>query len=170
VLNNLAAVCDQRGDLVAARELLEAAITQQRKAWQSNLQHPEYRTQLSNHLAGLADVLLRLGLHAEVARTASEMPAVAPEAAAEYRRAAGFLARAMKVVLDSQAMKAEERERISREYGARAVACLRSAMERGFADPANLKQAEDLEALRRHPDFLKLVDELERTQKTRPAS
>jgi serine/threonine-protein kinase len=162
VLNNLAALRDERSDLAGARELLESALLQQRKAWQSNRRHPEYRSLMRDHLAGLTDVLLRLGLHAEAAKAAGEMPEIAPESGAEHRRAAGVLVRCVKVVRESKTTDAAGRELAALDYVTRAIPLLRAAAERGFADPADLRQAPDLEPIRSHPEFLKFLEALEK--------
>jgi hypothetical protein len=50
---------------------------------------------------------------------------------------------------------------VGQAYADRAVATLRQAVRNGFKDVARMKKDTDLDALRSHPEFRKLLKELE---------
>jgi len=52
------------------------------------------------------------------------------------------------------------------QYAARAVELLRQAVAKGYKDAAHMKKDTDLDPLRSHPEFQKLLKELEAKGKT----
>jgi eukaryotic-like serine/threonine-protein kinase len=168
VQNNLAALRADRGDLPAARDLLTSAVQLQRRAWEANKDHPSHRGQLCDHLAGLADVLVRMGLPSEAAAAAGELPLISPEGPQEWRRAAGLLARCASAAQAATGTSLEKRDQAVAELALKAIALLRSAKERGYADVAELKQAKEFDVLRTHPDFVKLLEEFKLAPTNKP--
>jgi hypothetical protein len=83
-----------------------------------------------------------------------------PISTGEYA-AACILARCVPLAeRDSQLAKGQRKER-AREYADRALATLRQAVQNGYRDVAHMKKDTDLDPLRSHADFQKLLKELE---------
>src|SRR5262249_17937698 len=56
---------------------------------------------------------------------------------------------------------AERNKERAQNYADHAIAMLRQAVENGFRNTAHMKKDKDLDPLRSHPEFLKLLKELE---------
>jgi serine/threonine-protein kinase len=169
-LNNLAALKEAAKDLSGARTLLEAAITQQRKAWQGNPRHAEYQSLLCAHYSDLADLLLRQGLPNAAAAAAAELPVVAPASAQESRRAAGLLARCAAAAQAEATGSLEVRTKNATAHADLAMLHLRQAIQRGYKDRADLLQSKDLEFLRSRADFKVLLESLAEAPSQKPPS
>jgi tetratricopeptide (TPR) repeat protein len=160
-LNNLANVLADQKQFQKARELLERAVEIQRAALKSDPKNSTYRTFLRNHHANLAGVLAELRLHAETARAAVELPLVFSEGPAEYIRAAQFLSLCVRAAERDEALSAERRQDLMRNYGDQALGLLREGVARGYTNAAALKNLPVLEPIRSREDFKKMLEELE---------
>jgi serine/threonine protein kinase len=168
VLDNQAALAMNQGKLDKARELLMQARTYHDKASKIDPENPLYRQFLHKHQLTLADTLLRIGekaepgRHAEAAKLAAELPKLNPENAEEYRRAAIILTRCSLLARLDLKVADKDRKQLSESYAAQAVLMLRQAVQRGWADPVQLKTGKVFEPLRGREDFQKLVSEFEK--------
>jgi tetratricopeptide (TPR) repeat protein len=161
ILNNWARILLKRDQLAQARQVLEEAICRQQIALQVHPHHPTYRLFLRNHYSILTRTLMRLGAHAEAARTAEQLPRVFPDQWEEYHRAAGYLAQCV-ALTDSPAQK--------EAYADRAMQLLHTAVVKGYRPGANLTTDARFAVLRSRPDFQQLVTTLETPLKPLPSA
>ncbi len=148
----LARLLRGRGDFAAARPALEDAVAQLRAALALDA-HAVSPDPLSSCSWLLADTLLRLGVYAEAARIADELPGICPERWNECYQAARLLTRCVSA--------AGDRRELREQYSQKAVALLRQAHARGYADVAFLKKDPGLDVLRGREDFNQFLRELD---------
>jgi serine/threonine protein kinase len=226
-LNNRGQLFRDRGDLNRACEFFERAIKHQEEARKLDPGSAMAQAFLRNHYSNLADVLTRLGKHAEAARAAEHLPRVVPD---EFHRhaAALLLLSCVRLAEKDASLSAPDRaaavrlytERMRRlldeadrhrshapavaitpaqgswtvpyniactyaflagignddsnrrdHYVVRAVQLLREATQRGKDAAEILKQLKadaDLDPLRMHEEFKKLLAELDRKKGASP--
>jgi tetratricopeptide (TPR) repeat protein len=151
-----------RNDLPEARDLLNQALKQHRAALESNPQSPAYRRALCVTYRDYAEVLRRLGAHAELAGAITELPTLAPDDPDAYRYAAYYLAQCAALAASNSQTPAAQRDPLQRHYGQLAVATLRHAFEKHLiADPRELANP-NLDPIRNRADFQALLHEMKR--------
>jgi tetratricopeptide (TPR) repeat protein len=160
-LNNLAMVRLNQGDLPEAQQLLARAIVHQRAALKVNPRNPVYREFLSNHIAVLADVQARRGLHTAAVESALELANHRKENAEDAYDAACVIARCVPLAEQDPTIADDKRRELAQLYGEQAITLLRDAMTRGYKDVEHLKQDDDLASVRKRTDFQKLLTEME---------
>jgi hypothetical protein len=99
-----------------------------------------------------ARILVALGEHADAADMAGKLIQAADDQADVYNAACIF-ARCVPL--------AERDKERAQNYADRAMAALRQAVQNGYKDCAHMKKDTDLDPLRSHPEFQKLLKELE---------
>jgi len=104
-----------------------------------------------------ARFLVALGEHADAADMAGKLIQAADDQANDIYNAACILARCVRL--------AERDKERAQNYADRAVAALRQAVQNGYKDLAHMKQDKDLDPVRSHPEFQKLLRELEAKDK-----
>jgi hypothetical protein len=150
----------KRDELVEARHLLEQAIEHQRAALKTNAQHPTYRVFLRNHLWVLCETLQRQHNWESAAQAAGQLPLLYPKGWEEHRRAAGLVARAIRLVEADGSLPPERRQALARSYSDQTMALLRTAVQNGFKDADALRKDADLAPIRSSEAFQKLLGEL----------
>jgi serine/threonine protein kinase len=156
----LARLLRERGDHAAAAPLLEQAVDHLQKAIPKGSRKPSQRSLLSSYCWLLADSRLHLGVYAEAARGALELPTICPDGWRECYQAARLLTRCVaSAQADSKLEATVRRERIE-QYSHRAVECLRDSFRRGCTEHAFVQTDRGLDVLRTREDFQRLMREL----------
>jgi tetratricopeptide (TPR) repeat protein len=165
-LVNLAILVQSGKDHAQARQLLEQAVPHHRAALKANDRNPTYRGSFRINRRILAGALLDLRDHTAAADAADQLVQAAVDPAMDVYTAACIFSRCVPLAEhDSQLSETQRKERVQ-AYADRAVATLRQAVRNGFKDVARMKKDTDLDALRSHPEFRKLLKELEGQGKT----
>jgi hypothetical protein len=103
---------------------------------------------------------LRLGRHVDAARTAEELLEESSHSPLNTYNAACLLAGCAGEARTDGRLTPAEQERVSDEYGRRAVGLLRESCRGGFATVAIINGDPDLRPLRDRPDYQELMAEL----------
>jgi serine/threonine protein kinase/tetratricopeptide (TPR) repeat protein len=112
-----------------------------------------------------AETLLRLGEYPRAADAAGEVAVTqALPPGDRYDLACVYSLCVPAAAMDARLSEAE-RDRLAEDYGGRAVAQLRRAIEAGYRDADHMKTDSDLDPLRQREDFRKLITELEASPK-----
>jgi WD40 repeat protein len=166
VLNNLALILRDRGELAEARTLLEEAVRCQRRAVSLNSRDPGYQRFLRTHYRALSDLYLRLNDHAKAMKTAAELIGLSPADSWQgHLFAARIAARCCASAAKDTGLLEAKRNEMSRTYPDRSLEYLREAVRRGYRDAQGLRQPE-FAPLSEREEFRRLVAELD--QKSRP--
>jgi hypothetical protein len=151
---NLAILLRQSKDFGSARRLLEEAAPHHKTALDANPGNLIFRRYFRNNRRVLAETLADLGEHTAAANTADDWIQAAVDPADDLYNAACIFARCIPLA------ERDNKER-AQAYADRAVATLRQAVKNGYKDVAHMKKDTDLDPLRSHPEFQKLLKELE---------
>jgi hypothetical protein len=164
VLHGQAAVTFYRGQLAEAAGLCKEGMRHERLARRADPANLRFLAELEALSWSLARVANQLDSHADLAEAVAGLVEVSegqghdpPQAARDYRRAAGALARCVLLARADGSLSAAERAARVEAYGARAVQLLQKAMEKGYRDVSDLRQAPDLEPVRSRRDFQELI-------------
>ncbi|HEX5273520.1 MAG TPA: hypothetical protein VFW33_23655, partial [Gemmataceae bacterium] len=151
----LARLLRGRRDFAAARPLLEGAVSHLRAGMTIDARSAS-REFLSSCAWLLADTLLLLGEYRAAAGIADELPGICPDRWQECYQAARLLTRCVSAAgQDSAAPRGE----LTEQYSRKAVALLRQARSRGYADVGFLKTDPGLDVLRGREDFSRMLGE-----------
>jgi serine/threonine-protein kinase len=164
---NLALLLRDLEDYSQARPLLESAVPYHQAALTANPQNPTYREFFQKNRIALASVLAGLGDHNGAGQIAEQLAALGWNPADDDYAAGCALARCIPVTEKNAKLHEAERRELVRSYTDRALAMLRQASAKGYKDMAGMKKAKDLVALQSHPDFLKLLNDLETKARSR---
>jgi thiol-disulfide isomerase/thioredoxin len=143
-----------------ALRLQERVAVDERRAARADYRSAGAKAVDANY--SLAEMLVRRGRHAELARLAAE---VGKEFSDNYEftyHAACFVTRAVKAVADDQALPEAERARLTEAYGKQALDLLRKSIQLGWKDRGHIFLDGDLDPLRRRPDFQELLADLDK--------
>jgi hypothetical protein len=155
---NLARPLWRRKELHRARHLLEQAVPYHQAALQPNPRKLAYRLYFRNNRWKLAALLLSLGEHAAAAETAALLVRAAVDPANDVYTAARCLAGCVPLA-------EHDNKKLTQSYADRAVSTLRQAMQNGYKNVAHMRKDNDLDPLRTHQEFQKLLKELEKQAK-----
>jgi hypothetical protein len=109
-------------------------------------------------LGALAPASLGLNDHAGASRAADELAGFeAPHGAINAYNAGCYLSRCSALAAADAALPPDRRASLAEEYAARALAHLRTAVDRGFRDAAMLAADSDLDPIRERPAFKALL-------------
>jgi tetratricopeptide (TPR) repeat protein len=150
-----------RNKLAEVRAALDRAIEHEQAALAANPQDPSFLDALRNAYRELADVLTRLGEHANAASAVEELPRLAPDELKEYLRATACLVRCMPLAASDQRQTDADRRRCAEAYAQRAVRQLRRAIDRGLLRDAKTLDWKMFAPLRDRDDFKELRERLE---------
>jgi serine/threonine protein kinase/tetratricopeptide (TPR) repeat protein len=164
-LGKLASLAIERRDFSAALPLLEEARPFNEAALAANATRPAYRVCNRNNLQTLAQAHLGLGDHARLATTAEELGRLATDSAQDTYMAACIVSSCATVVAGDTQLADARREALRRGYADRAMVLLRQAVARGFKDVGRLKSDHDLDPVRAHDQFRRLLAEVEAKSK-----
>jgi hypothetical protein len=123
-----------------------------------------YRDSLST----LVQTLAGLWDEAAALRSAATLRDLGWDPAADAYDAACALAQCIPVVERDHPVDYQRRQQQAKVYADRALAMLRLAAARGFADLGRLRKDNDLDPLRQRPEFQQLLAELEAKPKAEP--
>jgi tetratricopeptide (TPR) repeat protein len=165
-LVNLARLVRSGKEPARARELLEQAAPHHRAALKANDRNPTYRAAFRTNRYHLAEVFLDLGDHTAAAEAAGQFVQFAIDPAGDVYDAGCFLARCIPLAEGDPKLPSLERQERVQAYANRAVATLRQAVQKGYKDVAHMRKDSDLDSLRSHPDFQKLLNDMEAQAKT----
>jgi tetratricopeptide (TPR) repeat protein len=115
----------------------------------------------------LAEVLFGLGDHTAAAAAAQQLIRTASDPAIDAYNAACILARCVPLAKGDSKLNSSQREERAQDYANRALALLRQSVQNGYTDVVHIKTDTDLDPLRSHPEFQKLLRELEERMKRR---
>jgi len=132
--------------------LLTEAIPHQQAVLDAEPKNPNIREFLRNHYWHLATAQVLLCDHRGAAAAAAELVRLYPDRWQEQVRAAEYLAQCAALAAKDAGLTDEQRGEVAREYGDRALALLRQAVDRGWRDVAALT-GPAFEPLRSRDDF-----------------
>jgi tetratricopeptide (TPR) repeat protein len=132
LLNNLAGLLRERGELQEARRLLVEALDFQRQALKASPQDPRHREFLINHYLGLANIAFSKRDHEEAAKVAAQLIEGLPDDWRAYFRAAQVLRGCALEALWDARLTAEDRRRRGQAYRERSAGLM---VEAGRRDP-----------------------------------
>jgi tetratricopeptide (TPR) repeat protein/predicted Ser/Thr protein kinase len=172
-LNGLARLRYQKHDLAGAQQYLEEALQLHRDLLRIEASNVNYAAALGNDLRLLAAVRLDEGKYADAAALADQLADVFSPKQREARReecvrAAEILARCVGLLGKAADLPEARRAELAGEYGGRAVAFLREAIQLGFQDAGELKRVHYYDPIRDRADFRKLLEELRANGKAPP--
>jgi tetratricopeptide (TPR) repeat protein len=124
-----------RGQLDEAALLWGEAVRRQRAALALQPTDPLVRRLYCTHQAQLADVLMRLGRHADAAAAAREVARLAPDDPARLLAAARLLARCVALAERAPEQSSDARLALARAYRREAISLARKAAAKGGRDP-----------------------------------
>jgi tetratricopeptide (TPR) repeat protein len=159
-LTNLGRQFHERREFVQAVPYLTEAHGHHQRAVAANPRNASYQHALITNRSTFARVAVELGDHAAAAEAAEELARAAPDKPKEIYDAVCILARCVSLAeLDTQASTRLNTE-LPRLYADRAMALLRTAVERGFNNPDKLRTDTNLDTLRQRADFEELMTQL----------
>jgi serine/threonine-protein kinase len=158
---NMAMLLRQSKKLEPARRLLEEALPHHQAALQADPGNVGYRQYFRANRRILAEILVDLGEHAAATATLGELPPAAVTPAGEVYKAACIFARCVPLAERDSRLSEDQRKKRAQAYADRALATLRQAVQNGYRDTAHIKKDPDLDPLRSHPEFQKLLQEME---------
>lgn len=151
----------RQGHFRQARQYIEDAIIQQRKAIEANPRNLNYLNAICLCYQDYFEILAHDSAHREIARRADELIDTAPDLPNAYLIVASNLAQNVSVASRDTSLSETTRTRAQQEYADRAVSILRRAFEkRLILDPRELRHP-SLEPIRQRKDFQKLIKEME---------
>ena len=161
-LGNLAILCNQRREFLAAKKYLKEAQPHHQAALKANPRHPTYRQFYHNNLLTLVQAqagLLDPAAAVQAAQTLRDLDWGQP---GNTYDAACALALCIPIVEKHEKLDAEKRKAAVQFYGDKAMEMLRLAVEKGWKNAAHMEKDSDLDPLRSRADFQKLLQELDR--------
>jgi tetratricopeptide (TPR) repeat protein len=121
----------------------------------------------THYRMALAGTRAEMGDHAEAAREAEDLIKRIPDRAVGCYQAACIVSVCVSAVAKDTDLPEAQRLKLEQQYRERALAMLRDAVKEGFRGRDLLRKDPDLEPLRAHADFQKLLSELgERAKQT----
>jgi tetratricopeptide (TPR) repeat protein len=160
-LRNLAELAVERQELAQARRLLEQALPHRQAALRADPQNAAYRRCFREERSSLGPVLAGLGDHGAAAAVAEELAGLGWDPVSDCYEAACTLSRCVPMLEKDTKLGAAERQKQAQAYTDRALELLHQTVAKGFHNAAQMKQDEDLNSLRTHPEFQRLLKELE---------
>jgi tetratricopeptide (TPR) repeat protein len=162
---NLGRLLLTRKDAHAARGLIEGALPYIQAALKANPRHPEYRNNYRLIRWRLAEALLQLKDHAGAAEAAGQFLQTAVEPPRDSSTAAYLLADCARLAAQDERLPEIKRQELAGNYGDRAMAALRQAIDKGAKEGSQLSKDPRLDPLRSRPDFQKVLAEMEAKSK-----
>jgi thiol-disulfide isomerase/thioredoxin len=145
-----------------AEALLQRCLRELREARTAQPDNREFSRGLWSNYTDLAAFYRQSGRHAELAALANQVRGDFLGEQEETYQAARHLADAVRVVSQQQTLPAPQRDTLTEEYGAAAVAMLDKTIKEGFANRARVEVDPGLDPLRQRKDFTDLMADLER--------
>jgi serine/threonine protein kinase len=158
-LHNLAETELEHGELPKARAHLEEAIRCQKAALAFSPRNSTYRQFFHNHMFALADTLVRMGEHKDLAQAATQLVKLFPDDLQQYVSAAVSLARCVPLARNDTRLPQHTRKTLADRYAVDAVQLLRKAIQAGYREIKYLKEDPVFESLRSRDDFKRLLGE-----------
>ncbi len=146
-----------RGELGEARRFQEQAIASVRKSLALDPGNSTYLTLVRNARAGLSDTLIKLGEHADAAKTVAQLVNDSPGSASDRFRAGALLARCVPLAANDKRLESTRRADLAQAYANESVELLRDSLKRGHRDDEALKSDHSFDALRLRADFRELL-------------
>jgi tetratricopeptide (TPR) repeat protein len=154
-------VCQLKQNQVGrALETARAAIVELRTAFYGAPRVAMFRKYLSGAYGRLADFSLRAGQIADAVAATRERERLYPADGAHLFSCACLFARAAAASPDNSVQGAGGEER--QAYIDLALETLRRAVRAGYKEPERFKESEALAVIRSHPEFAKLLAEMEK--------
>jgi tetratricopeptide (TPR) repeat protein len=147
--------------LSQAQECFIRAISWQRTAWNADKKNATYPSFLYGHYKNLCVVQSMLKDHQGLAGSAGAFPEIYPEVRESYLQAAKALARAVTLVAADARLTESQRAETTEGYARAAIQMLRTAVNRRFFDPNELRTSPAFAPFRHRPDFQRLIREME---------
>jgi serine/threonine-protein kinase len=145
-----------------AESLLQRALRALREARNGQPDSRELTQGLWGGYTDLAAFFKQRGQHAELAALADQVRGDFPSGVEQTYNAARFLTDAVRVAATQPSLPPPQRDALTEEYAAAAVAMLERSIKEGFADRARIEVDPQLDPLRARKDFSALMGELER--------
>jgi serine/threonine protein kinase/TPR repeat protein len=161
VLGDLAKLANVRRDYAQARRWLEEAEPHHQAALKANPKDPTFRQYYVNHFRTLTQSCAGDGDQDAALRSAGRLRDLGWDPPGETYDAAGALALCVAIVEKDSEPDLMNREKQMRFYSDEAMAMLRVAVSKGFADVALMKKDTELDSLRQRQDFQQLLADLE---------
>src|SRR5947208_4771442 len=132
-------------DFDGARRLLEEALPHHQAALKTSPRNPYYLRFYRNNRWRLAETLLELKDHAGAARAVGEFLEAAVEPPRDAYTASGLLAGCVRLAENDDRLPEAERKELAANYGDRAVAALRQAVDKGAQEVEKIKTDQSLD-------------------------
>jgi tetratricopeptide (TPR) repeat protein len=166
-LVHVAGVKNVTGNYAEARQLLEQARASIAAALKVYPNDPYCQHALRNSHAEMCYALLGLGQHRATLAEAEELARLAFDpVGGDMYDAACFVARCVPLAEKDPMLDESKRKELAAQYAGRALALLRQAVQRGYADAAHMRKDSDLDSLRSRRDFQDLLRELDEKART----
>jgi serine/threonine-protein kinase len=165
VLTLTATLRRDQGALAKSLQALDEALPHFQPALRADPHHIAYRSTFRSYQATRVDVLLRQGNHAAAAAEAGQLLQDGADPVADSAEAACWLARCVVVGQKDERLSEARRQQLAKEYADRSLAALRRAVANGYKDVQRLRKDTDLDSLRSHQDFQKLLADVEARMK-----
>jgi hypothetical protein len=156
---DLGRFCIQRRDYQAARAYLEEAQPHHQAALTASPKQPEYRQFYHYNLMALVEAHAGLLDQAAAVRTAEQLCDLGWYPAGDAYNAACALALCIPIVEKQE--PAVQAKAAMQFYANEAMKMLKSAIAKGWKNAGHMKKDTDLDPLRQHEDFKKLIADLE---------
>jgi hypothetical protein len=164
-------ICLARSQLTEARSFLERALPHLQTVLKKNPDDLSYQHSLARACKRLAETLVRQGQHGRAADLAAEMVNLPSATAEDFYFSASLLARCIPLAAKGKHLPETQRLDRAQQYSDRALVLLRQAVAKGYQNAAQMKQDDDLKALRprRVPETTRRPGK-ERTSETRKSA
>jgi thiol-disulfide isomerase/thioredoxin len=142
--------------------LLQRSLRELREARSAQPENREFAQALWDGYTDLAAFFKQKGRHAELAALANQLRGEFLTDLERTYNAACFLAAAVPLAAQQEALPLPQRDALGEEYAGAAVAMLDKAIKEGFANRARIELDPELDPLRQRKDFVALMTEMER--------
>jgi tetratricopeptide (TPR) repeat protein len=152
----------QRQAWKEVRQVMEALLEFDRHALEDEPGNVQARKDLILTCACLIDTYTHLKEHAAAAKLAVEFPRYKDDSAKIWLASAAYVGDCMALARTDAGLAKDERDRVSKGYGDKAMTALRQAVKLGFRDARLLREEASFAPLRERDDFQALIRQLEK--------
>jgi serine/threonine protein kinase/tetratricopeptide (TPR) repeat protein len=140
--------------------LLKEALRRQRAVMALAPKPEPYVENAGQYGNRLVERLVDQGQHAAAAAAAADLSRDVPPSWRGWSIVAGQLARCVRLARNDNTLSAEQKAKLSAEYGEQALDLLKRAVAAGYNDASALKDSPELEVLRTDPAFKPAFDKI----------
>ncbi|MGE3316874.1 MAG: protein kinase [Planctomycetaceae bacterium] len=162
VLGNLGIAYDKLQQPAEARRQIEKSIKHLNLVLAAGSDDELTRQLQRNNYQNLAEAHIASHDHPAAAQAARSLSEISPANELSYFVAACYFARCVRETEDAGALAADERAKLSKQYGDEAIAALRRAVELGFHDDERFEKETGaaFRSIASRPEFVELAAEI----------